>query len=61
MTIGLMLELTRNIGFENARMKAGEPWQMHDRQDIEGKTLGVHRPRQARHPGVAGIGAGSSA
>ena len=22
---GLMLELTRHIGFENARMKAGEP------------------------------------
>ncbi len=26
--IGLMLELTRKIGFENARMKAGEKWQI---------------------------------
>jgi lactate dehydrogenase-like 2-hydroxyacid dehydrogenase len=25
--IGLMLELTRRIGYENARMKAGVPWQ----------------------------------
>src|SRR6185295_7019712 len=24
---GLMLELTRRIGFENARLKAGAPWQ----------------------------------
>ena len=26
LAIGLMLELTRRIGFENARMKAGERW-----------------------------------
>src|SRR5208283_1023041 len=39
--IGLMLELTRQIGFENARMKAGEAWQMTVGQDIEGKTLGL--------------------
>ncbi len=26
--IGLMLELTRRIGFENARLKAGAPWQI---------------------------------
>jgi D-3-phosphoglycerate dehydrogenase len=39
--IGLMLELTRRIGFENARMKAGEPWQIVLGEDLEGKTLGV--------------------
>lgn len=38
--IGLMLELTRRIGFENARMKAGEPWQITIGSDVEGKTLG---------------------
>jgi D-3-phosphoglycerate dehydrogenase len=41
MTIGLMLELTRRIGFEAARMKAGEPWQVTLGEDVEGKTLGV--------------------
>jgi phosphoglycerate dehydrogenase-like enzyme len=41
LAIGLMLELTRRIGFENARMKAGEPWQVTLGEDIEGKTLGV--------------------
>jgi D-3-phosphoglycerate dehydrogenase len=40
-TIGLMLELTRRIGFENARLKAGEPWQVTLGSDLEGKTLGV--------------------
>ena len=39
--VGLMLELTRRIGFENARMKAGEPWQTVLGHDVEGKTLGV--------------------
>jgi len=39
--IGLMLELTRRIGFENARMKAGEAWQATVGQDLEGLTLGV--------------------
>ena len=38
---GLMLELTRKIGFENARMKAGEAWQVTMGQDLEGLTLGV--------------------
>jgi len=38
---GLMLELTRRIGWENARMKAGEPWQLTLGMDIEGKTLGL--------------------
>lgn len=41
LTIGLMLELTRKIGFENARMKAGELWQVTVGQDVEGKTLGI--------------------
>ena len=41
LTIGLMLELTRKIGFENARMKAGERWQISIGEDIEGKTLGI--------------------
>jgi len=40
-TFGLILELTRRIGWENARMKAGEPWQLTLGMDIEGKTLGV--------------------
>ena len=38
---GLMLELTRRIGWENARMKAGESWQLTLGMDIEGKTLGL--------------------
>lgn len=41
LTIGLMLELTRKIGFENARMKAGESWQISVGEDIGGKTLGI--------------------
>jgi len=40
-TFGLILELTRRIGFENARMKAGAPWQVTLGHDIEGMTLGV--------------------
>ncbi len=39
--IGLMLELTRRIGFENARLKTGAPWQITLGQDLEGLTLGV--------------------
>lgn len=39
--IGLMLELTRRIGYENARMKAGMPWQTTIGHDLEGLTLGV--------------------
>jgi D-3-phosphoglycerate dehydrogenase len=38
---GLILELTRRIGFENARLKAGEPWQTTIGQDLEGLTLGI--------------------
>lgn len=41
LAIGLMLELTRRIGFENARMKSGAPWQVTLGEDVEGKTLGV--------------------
>src|SRR6516164_1529155 len=39
--IGLMLELTRRIGFENARLHAGAPWQTTIGLDPEGMTLGV--------------------
>jgi phosphoglycerate dehydrogenase-like enzyme len=39
--IGLLLELTRRVGWENARMKAGEAWQVTLGQDVEGMTLGV--------------------
>jgi phosphoglycerate dehydrogenase-like enzyme len=41
LTMGLILELTRNIGRENARMHAGEPLQKHVGIEIEGRTLGV--------------------
>ena len=41
LAIGLMLELTRRIGFENGRMHAGEKWQVTVGEDIEGRTLGV--------------------
>ena len=41
LAIGLMLELTRHIGFENARMKSGAAWQVTIGQDLEGLTLGV--------------------
>jgi len=40
-TFGLMLELTRRIGFENARLKAGAPWQTTIGLDLEGLTLGI--------------------
>ena len=41
LTMGLILELTRNIGRENARMHAGVPWQGLHGYEIEGRTLGV--------------------
>src|ERR1700742_1106770 len=41
LTMGLILELTRNIGRESARMHAGEYLQKHIGIEIEGKTLGV--------------------
>jgi phosphoglycerate dehydrogenase-like enzyme len=40
-TIGLMLELTRRIGYEHGRLKAGAPWQSTIGLDLEGLTLGV--------------------
>jgi len=41
LTMGLILELTRNIGRESARMHAGAPLQGHVGIEIEGRTLGV--------------------
>ena len=41
LTMGMILELTRNIGRESARMHAGEYLQKHIGIEIEGKTLGV--------------------
>ncbi|MBR0714884.1 D-2-hydroxyacid dehydrogenase family protein [Bradyrhizobium liaoningense] len=41
LTMGLILELTRGIGRENARMHAGEPWQAFAGIEIEGRTLGI--------------------
>jgi phosphoglycerate dehydrogenase-like enzyme len=41
LTMGLILELTRNIGRENARMHAGEALQKYVGIEIEGRTLGV--------------------
>lgn len=38
---GLILELTRRIGHENARLKGGAPWQSVLGTDVDGKTLGV--------------------
>ena len=39
--VGLMLELTRHIGYENARLKAGAVWQTTIGLDLEGMTLGL--------------------
>jgi D-3-phosphoglycerate dehydrogenase len=41
LAMALILELTRNVGRESARMHAGEPWQTLLGMDIEGRTLGV--------------------
>ena len=38
---GLILELTRRIGFENGRLKSGALWQSVLGTDVEGLTLGV--------------------
>jgi len=40
-TFGLMLELARKIGYENARLKAGSRWQSTLGIDLYGKTLGI--------------------
>jgi phosphoglycerate dehydrogenase-like enzyme len=39
--IGLMLELTRHIGYENARLHGGATWQTTIGPDLEGLTLGI--------------------
>jgi D-3-phosphoglycerate dehydrogenase len=41
LTMSLILELTRGVGRENARMHAGELWQAFPGIEIEGRTLGV--------------------
>ena len=41
LAIGIMLELARKIGYENARMKAGVPWQSTLGVELAGKTLGL--------------------
>lgn len=41
LAIGLMIDLARNISAENARMKAGEPWQATVGADLFGHTLGI--------------------
>jgi phosphoglycerate dehydrogenase-like enzyme len=41
LAFGLMLELTRHIGLENARMKAGAPLQTTIGPDLGGMTLGI--------------------
>jgi len=39
--VGLMLELTRHIGYENSRLHAGAAWQSTIGPDLEGMTLGI--------------------
>ena len=41
LTFGLILELARRIGFENARLKSGARWQSTLGIDLYGKTLGI--------------------
>lgn len=41
LTFGLILELTRKIGHEAARLKAGAAWQTTIGTELYGKTLGV--------------------
>jgi D-3-phosphoglycerate dehydrogenase len=41
LALGLMLELSRRIGYENARLKAGARWQSTLGQDLYGRTLGI--------------------
>jgi phosphoglycerate dehydrogenase-like enzyme len=38
---GLMLELTRHVGYENARLHEGAVWQSTIGPDLEGMTLGI--------------------
>lgn len=41
LAMGLVLDLARSISFENARLKAGEPWQTTIGIDVAGQTLGL--------------------
>ncbi len=41
LAVGLMLELARRIGYENARLKAGATWQTTIGLDLEGQTLAL--------------------
>ena len=42
LAFGLILELVRRVGWENARIKAGaSPWQTRLGVNLEGKTLGI--------------------
>jgi D-3-phosphoglycerate dehydrogenase len=41
LAFGLMIDLARNISAENARMKAGEPWQATIGADLFQHTLGI--------------------
>jgi D-3-phosphoglycerate dehydrogenase len=41
LTIGLMLELARHMGFENCQLKAGAYWQSTLGISLAGKTLGI--------------------
>jgi D-3-phosphoglycerate dehydrogenase len=41
LTIGLMLELSRRIGFEDRQMKAGVPWQTTAGTGMAGRTVGI--------------------
>ena len=47
--IGLMLELTRRIGYECARMKAGVPWQTTIGLDLGGLTLALEAYHASLH------------
>jgi D-3-phosphoglycerate dehydrogenase len=41
LAIGLMIDLARSMSRENARMKAGEAWQVTVGADLHGHTLGI--------------------
>ena len=41
LTIGLMLELSRRIGYEDRQMKAGVPWQTTAGTGMAGRTAGI--------------------
>ena len=41
LAFGLIIDLARGISLENARMKAGEPWQATIGTDLFGKTIGI--------------------